>query len=473
MHDLPLSSLLSAGRPLLSYEFFPPKSDEAAATLRETIHALVPTAPDFVTVTYGAGGSTRARSSEVVRDLVSARLAPVVPHLTCVGSTRVELAAIIGEIHASGRRNIMCLRGDPPKGQTSFTPPSDGLNNALELTALLKELHPDLCCGVAGYPETHPEAVSRESEMPYLARKVAAGASFITTQLFFDNAVYFDFVARCRAAGITVPILPGLLPISSLAQTRRFSNLCSATLPERLVHRLELARRRGGGGRGRRHRMVRGTDRRAPCANGGAPGASLPAQPVARGAEPAAGRPLQALQGRVSPPGDPPCPTKSGNRLKTTRSRTAARYLMTIKNLLEHQGYARVTDIARRLNITRGSCSLSLKPLKRRGLVVEDENRFLLLSDEGRRIAGMVEMNDRIIEEFFAAVLGVDADQAEVDACKIEHLVSIETSLKLRAFLLAWRKNDAAAETCGRRWRPNPPPVRTTPPTATSATRSA
>jgi len=126
---------------------------------------------------------------------------------------------------------------------------------------------------------------------------------------------------------------------------------------------------------------------------------------------------------------------------------SGAHYLMTIKNLLEHQGYARVTDIARRLNITRGSCSLSLKPLKRRGLVVEDENRFLLLSDEGRRIAGMVEMNDRIIEEFFAAVLGVDADQAEVDACKIEHLVSIETSLKLRAFLLAWRKNAAAAKT--------------------------
>ena len=236
---LPLSSLLSAGRPLLSYEFFPPKSDEAAATLRETIHALVPTAPDFVTVTYGAGGSTRARSSEVVRDLVSARLAPVVPHLTCVGSSRGELAAIIGEIHASGRRNIMCLRGDPPKGQSSFTPPADGLGNALELTALVKSLHPDICCGVAGYPETHPEAVSRESEMAYLARKVAAGASFITTQLFFDNTVYFDFVARCRAAGITVPVLPGLLPISSLAQTRRFSNLCGATLPERLVHRLE------------------------------------------------------------------------------------------------------------------------------------------------------------------------------------------------------------------------------------------
>ena len=124
---------------------------------------------------------------------------------------------------------------------------------------------------------------------------------------------------------------------------------------------------------------------------------------------------------------------------------SGAHYLMTIKNLLEHMGYARVTDIARRLNITRGSCSISLKPLKRRGLVVEDENRFLLLSDEGKRIAEMVEMNDQIIESFLKNVLGVETEQAEVDACKIEHLVSIETSLRLRAFLHAWEKNPAAA----------------------------
>ena len=245
MHDLPLSALLSSGRPLLSYEFFPPKTDEAANTLRQTIHALVPTAPDFVTVTYGAGGSTRARSSEVVRDLVSARLAPVIPHLTCVGSTRAELSGIIDEIYASGRRNIMCLRGDPPKGQTSFTAQADGLGSALELVQLVKSLRPDICCGVAGYPEGHPEAVSQSVEMDYLARKVAAGASYITTQLFFDNAVYFDFVARCRAAGITVPVVPGLLPISSLAQTRRFSSLCGAHLPEALIRRLE---RLGGEG---------------------------------------------------------------------------------------------------------------------------------------------------------------------------------------------------------------------------------
>ncbi len=245
MHDLPLSALLNAGRPLLSYEFFPPKTDEGGAALRETIHALIPTAPDFVTVTYGAGGSTRARSSEVVRDLVSARLAPVIPHLTCVGSSRAELTSIIADIHASGRRNIMCLRGDPPKGQNAFTAPADGLGSALELVRLVKSLHPDICCGVAGYPEGHPEAVSPEAEMDYLARKVAEGASFITTQLFFDNAAYFDFVARCRAAGITIPVLPGLLPISSLAQTRRFSSLCGAHLPGELIQRLE---RLGGEG---------------------------------------------------------------------------------------------------------------------------------------------------------------------------------------------------------------------------------
>jgi len=158
----------------------------------------------------------------------------VVAHLTCVGASRADLAAQVDRIHAAGIRNIMALRGDPPRGETEFKPAPDGLAYAADLVALIKERHPDICCGVAGYPETHPEADSLVDDLRHLKTKVEAGADFITTQLFYDNAVYFQFVAAAREAGITVPILPGLMPVSSVAQLERSLAFSRATAPAAL-----------------------------------------------------------------------------------------------------------------------------------------------------------------------------------------------------------------------------------------------
>lgn len=248
MADLPpfsdtrIGDLLQAGeRPLLSYEFFPPKTEAGMAALREAVEGLAHTQPDFVTVTYGAGGSTRTLTLDVAELLRRFRYQPVMPHLTCVGSSRDELRAIADQLWDNGFRNIMTLRGDPPKGESSFTPPADGLGCARDLVTLLKERHPDFSLGVAGYPEGHPEAAGAAEEMDYLKSKVDAGADFITTQLFLENSHYYRFVDRCRAAGITVPILPGLMPALSLGQIRRITAMCGATLPPELEKRLENA----------------------------------------------------------------------------------------------------------------------------------------------------------------------------------------------------------------------------------------
>ena len=206
--DRPISELFAQRRPLRSLEFFPPKDDSGVEALRQSAAVLQRIAPDFVSVTYGAGGSTRERTAQVSTLLKDGFQFTVMPHLTCVGHSRAELGAIADRLHASGFRNIMALRGDPPKGETTFVPLPDGLPHASDLVELLKARHPDFCLGVAGYPEKHPEAPSLEVDLTRLRRKVDAGADFVTTQLFFDNAVYYRFVERCRAAGIGVPIVP-------------------------------------------------------------------------------------------------------------------------------------------------------------------------------------------------------------------------------------------------------------------------
>jgi methylenetetrahydrofolate reductase (NADH) len=239
--DRPISELLQAQRPLRSLEFFPPKDDVAVEALRQTAAALQRIAPDFVSVTYGAGGSTRDRTAQISEFLRRDFGFTVMPHLTCVGHSRTELNAVADRIHEGGFRNIMTLRGDPPKGAAEFTVAPDGLRYADELVSLLKARHPDFCLGVGGYPEKHPEAPSTELDLVNLKRKVDAGADFVTTQLFFDNEVYYRFVDRCRAAGITVPIVPGIMPVLSLKQIRRFTTMCGASLPDKLVRRLEAA----------------------------------------------------------------------------------------------------------------------------------------------------------------------------------------------------------------------------------------
>jgi methylenetetrahydrofolate reductase (NADPH) len=239
--DRPIAALFAQPRPLRSLEFFPPRDDEGVANLRATAAALKRIAPDFVSVTYGAGGTTRERTAQVSALLKDGLGFTVMPHLTCVGHSRAELHAIADRLHAGGFRNIMTLRGDPPKGETAFTPAPDGLRYASDLVALLRARHPDFCLGVAGYPEKHPEAPNLDADLAHLKYKVDAGAAFITTQLFFDNAVYYRFVEKCRAAGITVPIVPGIMTVLSLKQIQRFTALCGAGLPAKLLARLEAA----------------------------------------------------------------------------------------------------------------------------------------------------------------------------------------------------------------------------------------
>jgi methylenetetrahydrofolate reductase (NADPH) len=239
--DRPISELFAEQRPLRSLEFFPPRDDAGIETLRTTAMALRSIRPDFVSVTYGAGGTTRERTAQVSALLRNELGFTVMPHLTCVGHSRTELGDIADRIFGGGFRNIMTLRGDPPKGSAEFKVTPDGLRNANELVALLKSRQPAVCLGVAGYPEKHPEAPSLEADLAHLRRKVDAGAAFITTQLFFDNALYYRFVDKCRAAGITVPIVPGIMPVLSLKQIQRFTQMCGATLPARLITRLEVA----------------------------------------------------------------------------------------------------------------------------------------------------------------------------------------------------------------------------------------
>jgi methylenetetrahydrofolate reductase (NADPH) len=239
--DRPLSDLFAQRRPLRSIEFFPPKDDPGVEALRQTAAALKSVSPDFVSVTYGAGGSTRQRTA-LVSGLLKADFGfTVMPHLTCVGHSRAELNEIADRIYGDGFRNVMALRGDPPKGASDFTPVADGLRYASELVGLLKARHPDFCLGAAGYPEKHPEARTAAADMDNLKRKVDAGAAFVTTQLFFDNAAYYRFVESCAKAGIAVPIVPGLMPVLSLKQIQRFTSMCGASLPPTLVRRLEAA----------------------------------------------------------------------------------------------------------------------------------------------------------------------------------------------------------------------------------------
>lgn len=241
MPDRSISDLFAENRPLRSLEFFPPKDDTGVEALRQTATALRSIPWDFVSVTYGAGGSTRERTAQVSALLKAEFGLTVMPHLTCVGHSRDELNVLADRIHAGGFRNIMTLRGDPPKGSTTFEVAADGLRYANELVTLLKARHPDFCLGVGGYPEKHPEAASLDADLDTLKRKVDAGAAFITTQLFFDNTVYHRFVEKCRARGITVPIVPGIMPVLSTKQILRIATLSGSVLPPVLARRLEVA----------------------------------------------------------------------------------------------------------------------------------------------------------------------------------------------------------------------------------------
>lgn len=227
---------------MLSFEFFPPKKPEKGGLLLDAARQMSVAEPDFVSVTCGAGGSARDGTLELCLRLRDIGLGPVMPHMTCAGATKTELRRKIGEIRNAGFSNIMALRGDPPATGKPFSVPDGGLGYASDLVALIRDEDPSICCGVAGYPETHPEAPSPEIGLQHLKMKLAAGASFVTTQLFYDNRVFYDFVDRCRRIGIYHPIVPGILPAVSLDQVRRMTAMCRASLPPQLEVDLEDAR---------------------------------------------------------------------------------------------------------------------------------------------------------------------------------------------------------------------------------------
>jgi methylenetetrahydrofolate reductase (NADPH) len=238
-----ISELFKAGNgPVFSFEFFPPKTDAGRTSLLETVAELARLKPGFVSVTFGAGGSTRDRTIELVSYIKNRLGLEAMAHLTCVGSSRAELTGILDRLEAEGIENVIALRGDPPAGQTDFVCHPDGLAYACNLLQLIREQGRPFCLAAAGYPETHIEAASADADLRNLVGKVASGAEVIITQLFFDNSFYFDFVERARAAGLTVPIVAGIMPITNVAQIERFTKLCGASIPAELRARLDPVR---------------------------------------------------------------------------------------------------------------------------------------------------------------------------------------------------------------------------------------
>lgn len=229
-------------RPFFSFEFFPPRDDAGTERLFETIEMLRPLHPAFVSVTYGAGGSSRARTIELAKRVARELDLTVLAHVTCVGSSRAELRTVFDDLARAGIENILALRGDPPRGEAAFTPAPGGFRYASELIATLKRNY-DFCIGAACYPETHVEAQSPQSDLEHLREKVDAGAEFLVSQLFFDNDAYVSFVERARAVDIGVPMLPGIMPVTNYEQITRFVAMCGATIPPKL--RAAMEQRRG------------------------------------------------------------------------------------------------------------------------------------------------------------------------------------------------------------------------------------
>ncbi len=233
-----IDRLFRLGLPTLSFEFFPPKTETGFTQLYQTIDELHPLKPSYVSVTYGAGGSTRQKTVDLVERIQNELAIRSMAHLTCVGHTAEEIGSILDTLWNSGIRNVLALRGDPPVGQSQFTATEGGFANSSELVKYVRARH-DFCIGVAGYPEGHPQCLNRTRDLEHLVQKVDNGANFIITQLFFDNADFYRFRDTARSMGIKVPIVAGLMPILNVAQTKRFVSMCGAKIPHALLTRLE------------------------------------------------------------------------------------------------------------------------------------------------------------------------------------------------------------------------------------------
>ncbi len=232
-----IDEILNGDGPVFSFEFFPPKTEEGERNLYAALGDLRPLEPAFVSVTYGAGGSTREKTIEIVKRLKDEWGLEAMAHFTCVGSTVPELRATLDEMRAAGIDNVLALRGDPPAGDTEWTKTDGGLEYSRELVELISSDYP-FAIGAACFPETHIHATSAEEDLRYLGEKVNAGVDFLITQVFFDDAFYFDFVARARAAGINAPIIPGIMPITRVGQVERMAEMCGSAIPEALRREL-------------------------------------------------------------------------------------------------------------------------------------------------------------------------------------------------------------------------------------------
>src|SRR5918997_91823 len=235
-----IDDLLASGEPSFSFEFFPPKTPDGERNLETALAELSHMTPTFVSVTYGAGGSTeqKLRTIEIVQDAKQRHGLEAMAHLTCVGATVEELRTTLDRMRDAGIDNVLALRGDPPAGQDEWRKTEGGLEYSRELIELIRRDY-DFAIGAACFPEVHVHATSPEDDLRYTKAKVDAGARFLITQLFFDNQQYYDFVARAREAGIDVPIIPGIMPILNVAGLKRMTSLCKASIPDELLSELE------------------------------------------------------------------------------------------------------------------------------------------------------------------------------------------------------------------------------------------
>jgi len=238
-----IRDILRRQQPCFSFEFFPPRTREAGEQLYKTIEDLVPLRPSYVSVTYGSGGSTRELTHGLVIRIREHTRLTVVAHMTCVGAAQEEIGNILEEYQNHGIENIMALRGDPPKGETAFVQPPGGFAHAADLVTFIRRHFPKISIGVAGFSEGHPETPNRLKEMEFLKAKVDAGADYICTQLFFDNRDFYDFCERCEIAGMKVPIIAGIMPITSIRGMARMAELAlGARFPARLTKSLVRAK---------------------------------------------------------------------------------------------------------------------------------------------------------------------------------------------------------------------------------------
>ncbi|MFN3653542.1 MAG: methylenetetrahydrofolate reductase [NAD(P)H] [Armatimonadota bacterium] len=229
------------GEPVFSFEFFPPKTEEGVRSLFRTAAELAELKPSFVSVTYGAGGSTRDLTIDLVSRIKRELDLEAMAHLTCVGHTADELGGVLDRLRDGGIENVLALRGDPPRGESAFVRTDGGFGYASELAAFIRS-RDGFCIAGACYPECHVESPDAESDLRHARQKVDAGVEFLITQLFFDPDCYFRYVERARAAGIRVPIVPGIMPVTNVSQLERFTSMCGASIPEALRQKLDRVR---------------------------------------------------------------------------------------------------------------------------------------------------------------------------------------------------------------------------------------